>query len=254
MNPLLAFAIAGVVAGAGWRLRALSTDGAVAAVLVGTSILGFTGWAGLVVLGTFFVGSTAVSRLASRMEPGSDQADTEIRNRWQVFANGGAAALGASAETIQSGLGFWLVSVSLAAAAGDTWATAFGRLSRKPPRDLLSRLPVVPGTSGGVTWFGTMGGLVGATLIGLVAGSISGVWSLYGAAAAIGFGSMLLDSALGSRWQARFHCPRCDVGTERRRHRCGTVTELKRGWRWLDNDAVNAVATTVAALIGLLVW
>lgn len=268
MHPLLALAISATVAGLGWRLRALTVDGALAATAVGLAILTFTGWPGLAVLGTFFVSSTVVSRTAAaadrRDQPNaadipdafSDQAETETRNRWQVLANGGAAAVGAVLEPFVSGLGIWLVSITLAAAAGDTWSTAFGRLipPGRAPRDILSRRPVPPGTSGGVTWFGTTGGLMGATMVGLVGASTTGAWSLYAAATAIGFGAMLLDSGLGSAVQSRFHCDRCDRPTERRVHHCGARTTWRRGWRWLDNDGVNAVATAVAGLAGLAAW
>jgi uncharacterized protein (TIGR00297 family) len=254
VNPLLALGIAAIVAGLGRRARALSGDGSIAATAVGTSILAFAGWPGLAVLGVFFLGSTAVSRLASAAAPRSDQADTEVRDWRQVLANGGAAMVGATGELLRPGLGLWLVSVSLAAAAADTWATAFGGMSRTPPRDVLRRIPVPAGTSGGVTWFGMVGGLMGATLVGLVAASMGRSGPLYLASTAIGFVSMLVDSMLGSAGQARFHCSACDLPTERRVHRCGHRTEWRRGWRWLDNNGVNAVATGFALLVGLVAW
>lgn len=251
---MLALTIAAAVSWLGWWRRALSADGAVAATGIGLAILFFTGFDGLAVLGTFFVGSTFVSRVASQVEPTSDQAQTERRDRWQVLANGGAAAGGALAELLVGGLGLWLVTIGLAAAGSDTWSTAFGRLSPRAPRDLITRRPVPPGTSGGVTWFGTTGGLVGATLIGLVGATVSANWRLYLAATGLGFGAMVIDSFLGSKWQARFSCPRCEVGTERRHHDCGTATRHARGWPWLDNNGVNAVATAIAVLLGLMAW
>ncbi len=254
MNPALALGISSAVAALGWRFRALTVDGAVAAAVVGLSILTFTGWPGLAVLGTYFVTTTFVSRVARTSDPMSDQAKTETRDRWQVLANGGAAAVAALAEPLVSGLGVWLVSIILAASGADTWSTAFGRMSPRPPRDLLTRQLVPAGASGGVTWFGTTGGLVGATLIGLVAATATGVWTLYGAAAIIGFAAMVLDSVLGSAVQARFHCDRCDQPTERRVHDCGTKSSWRRGWRWLDNNTVNAVATVVAGAAGLAAW
>jgi uncharacterized protein (TIGR00297 family) len=254
VHPALSLGISTVVALLGWRLRALTIDGAIAAIAVGTSILMFTGWSGFAVLGTYFVTTTFVSRAAPTADPSSDQADTETRDRWQVLANGGAAGLGALLELAVSGLGIWVVSITLAASGADTWSTAFGRMSPRTPRDLRTRQPVPSGTSGGVTWFGTIGGLIGATLIGLVGATATGVWTLYPAAASIGFGSMLLDSALGSSVQARFHCDRCDRPTERRVHGCGAASSWRRGWRWLDNNTVNGVATAAAGLVGLAAW
>ena len=78
--------------------------------------------------------------------------------------------------------------------------------------------------------------------------------ALLAAAAALGTFGMLLDSLLGSGVQGKFRCPACDEPSERRRHRCGTRTELVGGWRWLDNDAVNAVVTVVAGLGAAALW
>lgn len=254
MAFLQAFAVSAAIAILAWGVRALRPSGAVAAVGVGTAILWPTGWPGMTVLGVFFVGSTFVSRLASRIVPGSDQADTEVRDHRQVLANGGFAALGATAEWLTPGLGFWLATMSLAASAADTWATALGSLSPHPPRDMLTRKPVTRGTSGAITWFGTSGGFMGAATVGLAGLAVKGPASILLVAAVTGAAAMLLDSLLGSAVQARFRCPRCDQPTERRRHRCGTTTDLVRGVGWLDNDAVNAVAGGVALVGAAATW
>jgi len=249
-----AFALSAAIAATAWRLRALTGDGAVAAIAVGTAILATTGWPGCAVLGAFFGSSSLVSRLWSRAGDEACEAKGETRDRWQVLANGGVAAVAAIAAHRIPGLGIWLVTIVLAAAASDTWATALGALSTRPPRDILRGARVAPGTSGGVTWLGTGGGLAGAALVGLVGLGVTGSWILFTATAAIGFGAMVVDSMLGASVQGRFHCPRCDRATERRIHRCGERVQHQRGWRWLDNDGVNAMATGFAALAGLAFW
>ncbi|MBL8985422.1 MAG: DUF92 domain-containing protein [Gemmatimonadetes bacterium] len=254
MPFLLAAGVSAAIATVAWILRALSVRGALAALAVGTLILWPTGWPGCAVLGTFFVGSTLVSRIAARAAGPSDQADTQTRDERQVFANGGLAAFGATAEWIAPGLGFWLATVALAASGADTWATAFGSLSPRPPRDILTRRPVPAGTSGGVTWFGSSGGFMGAASVGLVAVTMGGPGPLLLAAAFIGQAAMLFDSVLGSAWQAGFHCARCDLPTERRIHRCGARTTLTRGRAWLDNDGVNALAGGAALVLGIVSW
>jgi uncharacterized membrane protein len=65
---------------------------------------------------------------------------------------------------------------------------------------------------------------------------------------------MLADSILGAAVQGRFHCDACDLSTERRLHRCGRPTRLTGGISWLNNDAVNALATLAAALAGYAAW
>lgn len=254
MDLGLAMAISAAVAVAAWRLRALSVDGAIAATAIGAAILTPLGWAGLAVLGTFFGSSTLVSRLATIARDAGREADRETRDARQVLANGGVAALGALAEFRTPGLGLWLVTIGLAAAGGDTWATALGSLSPRPPRDLLTWRQVRAGQSGGVTWFGSSGGLLGAALVGLAASAVGGSGRLFLTAALTGAGAMLIDSGLGSALQARFRCESCGEDTEQRRHRCGSATIPTRGIRWIDNDTVNAMASGCAVAAGLLLW
>lgn len=203
-------------------------------------------------LGAFFVGSSVISRLAP--DPARARFDSKgsQRDAVQVLANGGAAAMGAL--LLPSDPALWLVTAALAAAAADTWATSVGAWSRSAPRFILSGAPVSPGTSGGVTLVGTAGGVVGGLTVAVSAGLIAGDWSLVASCTTLGVLGMLLDSLLGAALQARFHCPVCDQPTERSRHRCGNPARLMGGVAWLNNDAVNAVATSAAALLGWAVW
>ena len=85
-------AVSVLVAALGWRAHALSTTGALAAIAVGTAIALGTSWAGLVILGTFFVLSSLLSKLFDRkVQPGKGSR----RDAIQVLANGGVAAVAA---------------------------------------------------------------------------------------------------------------------------------------------------------------
>jgi uncharacterized membrane protein len=45
-----------------------------------------------------------------------------------------------------------------------------------------------------------------------------------------------------------YWCPACMKETERHpQHGCGSPTERRRGWSWLDNDLVNFTASLVGA-------
>lgn len=110
------------------------------------------------------------------------------------------------------------------------------------------------GTSGGVTPLGTAGGLAGAAVISAVGAWVSGMVTLLPVAALIGFGGMLLDSALGAAAQGRFQCPSCAERSEWRIHRCGSRTIHDGGMAWLNNDGVNLLASTAAGAAGWLAW
>lgn len=251
MSPWLAVLVSAAAAFAGRRAGALTAGGAVAAAAVGSAILLGASWAGAAALGSFFVSSSLLSHRAP--EP-SREAKGTCRDHWQVLANGGPAAVGGLIGTVEPSLGLWIVTASLAAAAGDTWATSVGGWSRRPPRHLLTGQVVAPGTNGGVTALGTAGGLIGALLVAAAGGLAGGTVLLVPVAGLVGFSGMLLDSLLGAAVQGRFRCPRCNASSEWRTHRCGTATIPQGGWEWLDNDGVNALATAFGALGGWATW
>ena len=255
MTLLAAAALAGVAAAAAWRAHALTSNGALAALAVGMLVASAGGPAAVAALLAFFVSSTAISRL-QREVPARVDPKQGPRDAGQVLANGGPAAAGA---TIAAAGGLdaaatWIAACSLAVAGADTWATAVGSRSVTPPRHILTRLPVPRGASGGVTRAGTLAALGGAAIPGIAAGLVARDTALLMAAVIIGWTGMLADSILGATVQGRFHCPRCDVPSEWRRHRCGAGTTLVGGLGWLTNDGVNAAATALGALLGAAAW
>lgn len=219
---------------------------------MGSATLLGAGWWGGALLLAFFVGSTLVSRATA--DPAVERGDAKGNTRdWaQVLANGGAPAAGALLGLAEPTVGLWALTCGLAAAAADTWATSIGATSPTPPRHLLSREAVPAGTSGGVTLHGTFGGMLGALSVAGVAW-VAGAGTLLPLLAMLaGTFGMLLDSFLGAAMQGRFHCDRCDVGTERPIHRCGAAARPLGGIPWMTNDSVNALATSVVTIIGVL--
>lgn len=253
MTAVLAVGLSSFVALVAWRAGALAPNGAVAAAAVGGAVLLGTDWPGGAMLAVFFVGSTAVGRVAMARGKVAEP-EAERRNARQVLANGGAAALGALIEPYIPGLGLWIVCGSLSAAAADTWATSLGAFSVTDPRHLLTGRRVPKGTSGGVSSLGTLAALAGAATVAVTGSFGGGGVLLLASGTCIGFVGMLLDSLLGASLQGRFECPHCGVSTESRQHRCGTPSRLVGGWKWLDNDWVNALSTGLAALVSAGAW
>jgi uncharacterized protein (TIGR00297 family) len=210
-------------------------------MLVGTAVLWGAGWPGGALLGLFFISGSVLSYgrpvLRSRLRTG--------RTWRQVAANGGWAAAGALAIPAAPTLGWALMVGTLAAAQADTWATEIGRYSRRPPRLLVGRRTVAPGTSGGVTWLGSAGGIAGALVLGGVAVLIGATPAVALWSAAGGIVGMVADSFLGSTVQARYRCAQCERELEQSRHACDAPANLTGGLHWIDNDVVNATATAV---------
>lgn len=230
-----------------------------AAAGVGTAVLAGAGLRGASLLALFFISGSLLTRFSPTLDPAArDRAVGTRRNAYQVIANGTWAAVGGLLLWIPSllvGVNGWpLLTGSLAAAQGDTWATETGAFSAKPPRLFTTGKAVAPGTSGGTTLLGTIGGLTGvATMAGLailvavpdraVAGCVLG-----------GVSGVLIDSLLGATVQASYYCSSCEESCETALHRCGLESEQVRGWSRFNNDAVNFVATGVGGLISVGYW
>jgi uncharacterized protein (TIGR00297 family) len=248
MQLIIGLLLAILIAYLAYRARSLDRSGAYAAFVVGTVIFGLGGWGWAILLLTFFITSSGLSRAFKerKREANEKYAKGGQRDAGQVFGNGGIATLFAALhfffpEASWPWLGF---AASLAAVNADTWATELGVLNPTAPRLITDLRKIVEkGTSGGVSWVGTLASLAGAGIIGLEAALLNpdGVnWVFFVLVTVAGLVGSLFDSLLGATVQAIYFCPTCQKETERNpTHSCGTETTQIRGWAWLDNDWVN---------------
>jgi len=251
-RALAGFLLAGAIASVARTVRALSTGGAVAALLVGTGAA-IAGWTWATILIVFFVTSSALSRFkhaAREARIGRIVEKGNERDAFQVLANGGVFAVGAllAAATGESA---WAAAAlgALAAATADTWATEVGTLAGAPPRSIVSFKPLPPGTSGGVTMPGTLASIAGAAFIAGVS-YFTGIGRASAAIFAGGVLGSLADSLMGATVQERRWCDGCSEATERRTHYCGRPTRVVGGVPGARNDFVNVVCTLVGAAAG----
>jgi uncharacterized protein (TIGR00297 family) len=266
MQIIIGFIFGILVSGAAWRMGSLSNSGALAAAITGGIIFGFGGLPWAILLLTFFISSSALSKTFMRQKAGiSEKFSKGSQRDWgQVLANGGFGTLLVLLSAVFPGsfpkwFAYAAFSGAMAAVNADTWATELGVLNPSPPRLITNGRVVEAGTSGGVSLYGTAATLAGAAVIGL-AGIVfpyeSNPWLLWIAATLSGVCGSLFDSLLGASIQAIYHCDQCDKETERYpTHSCGTPTVQIRGWRWLNNDMVNFLASVVGGVtaVGVLV-
>ena len=264
MQLAAGFIFAVLVAYLAYRAHSLNRSGAFAACLVGTVIFGIGGWQWALLLLTFFISSSALTRTFKKRKAGLNEKFSKggQRDAGQVFGNGGLATLFAGLHYFYpTSPWVWLAfAASLAAVNADTWSTELGVLNPHPPRMITNPARVVEkGTSGGVSLLGTLAALAGSALIGLLAALVSppatqSAWTIAVWVTLAGFLGSLFDSLLGATVQAIYHCPSCNKETERHPlHTCGTPTIRKRGWEWLNNDIVNLGCAVFAIIFVLLV-
>jgi uncharacterized protein (TIGR00297 family) len=258
MQLFIGFLLAVIIAYLARRAHSLDQSGFVAATTVGTIIFGVGGWQWAVLLLTFFVTSSALSRMFKKRKRGLDEKFSKghQRDAGQVFANGGLATAFVLVHAFypESSVGWVGFAAALAAVNADTWATELGVLNPTPPR-MITNLGkrVEKGTSGGVSLFGTLASLTGSALIAFIASLVTDNWSLLLPTALAGLFGSLFDSLLGATVQAMYYCPADKKETEKHPlHTCGTETVHLRGWKWLTNDWVNFACAAFGVLTALM--
>lgn len=252
-----------LVAGAAYLKRSLSFSGMIAAFVMGTIYVGAGNafWFGILLL--FFVSSSLLSKLHhdNKVELELTYDKTGTRDAGQVFANGGMGMLLVLLNAIYplELWGFLFIGV-MATVTSDTWATEIGTLAKKPPRSVLTGRILPAGTSGGVSLPGTLAAAAGGALIGAASwllrtasGMEARPFLLLTLAGLIGgLAGAFADSFLGATVQRMNRCTVCGREVEASRH-CGRPTVFARGWRWMDNDAVNAISSVIGGAAALLV-
>ena len=243
-----------------YRLKALSLSGGFGAFLLGIFMFGMGSWDTTLPLIGFFVLSSLLSKIADRQSKadGISKKGSQ-RDIVQVYANGGIPLIFTIAWYLSNYSTVWLYwafLASLASATADTWETEIGSFSKKLPLNILTWKRVSKGYSGGVSFFGTIGGLLGATSIVAIAyfnGSLFWDPILIVVIIAAGFLGTIVDSILGASIQAKFTCEVCGKSTECLSH-CQQETRHLSGYLWLDNDWVNVAGSLSGGIIFIVIY
>jgi len=151
------------------------------------------------------------------------------RTALQVLANLAVAAgcAGLSVVTARKEMFLLAVSAALSEAAADTVSSEVGQ-ARSAHARLIVTWEIVPaGTDGGVSWAGTLAGIIAAALVSLVS-VMTGLMPLkwMGVSIAAAVAGMIADSFLGALLEQR---------------------------EVLNNDAVNFLGTLIAASVAALI-
>lgn len=223
---LMGVAVNGILAVAAYAARGVSVSGAVWGFVLGTMLYGFGDWEGFLMLLVFFVLGTGTTKLgyARKAALGIAQEKGGRRGARNAFANTGAGvvcAFLAVATPYRDAFAIAMVA-AFATAACDTVSSEVGQAYGKRHYLVTNLRRVRAGTDGAVSVEGTLGGILGAAALALVAWAV-GLVGPSGAAivVAAAFFGATLESYLGA-----------------------TVEGVKR----IDNELVN-FANTVAGAV-----
>ena len=233
---LLQFIVVLFILGVGMFLsvkaRKLTEAGALTGGLLGLCIFLGAGFTGLAMLGTFFIlGSVASSwRINYKISLGLAEENKGRRKASQAVANAGIAGLFGLLSWLYPGkaeLFRLMLAASFASAAADTMSSELGNVYGKRFYNILTFQLDSRGLNGVVSVEGTLLGLVGSLLIGILYGiGFHWNWNILLIIVAGTIGN-LTDSVLGA--------------TLERRH-------------LLSNDLVNFLNTAVAALVAFVLY
>lgn len=219
-----------------WRKKWLSIDGVFTAILLAVVVL--LAGVNMMPLCLFFLVGSLASKINKKAD--SDLKHGKPRDMWQVLANGGWVGFLALIKGFLIDRGLigsydldFAVVLLMSAALGDTLSSEIGMRWGKNPFRITTGKPVPIGLSGGISFAGLAGALLGGVIMSIYASSVFepslGLWlGLISAA----LGGSLIDSLLGDWVQEKFERQGqlSDVGLSK---------ERVSGIKGMNNDAIN---------------
>lgn len=189
-------------------LFTLDISGTLLALVFGVLVfyMGLSYWWFFVAVLIDFLVLSSLATKAKEAEKSSIKGYEKVRNWRNVVANGLAPVAiviayflfmeGGGVPLVYGNIIIYSFVASVAAITADKFASEFGVLGKEPV-DLITRKRVRKGTSGGVTWFGTLMGAVAAILIGLVVFAIGATVITFAVVVLSGVFGNVVDSLLG---------------------------------------------------------
>jgi len=245
-----------IVAILSYRFHFLNLGGSMMAFLMGSIIFSFGGWTYTFPILVFFISSSILSKIGKTKKKLLEVSyqKSGARDFYQVLANGGLAIVIVLIAYFSGNKSIYYIYIaSLAAATADTWGTELGIFSKLKPILITNLKPVPPGTSGAISFLGSVSALFGSFIIVLTGSLVYNVNPYQMIVVSfIGYSGSLIDSILGATIQGQFKCNTCGIITERKSH-CQTKTLLQKGNSQVNNDLVNIFSILFSSILTLII-
>lgn len=213
--------------------KLLTPAGYLHAWILGVLVWGTLGWRGYVIVLFYFLVGSGVTRIGLAIKEAEGIAEKRSGQRgpenvWGSALSGTLCALAASfvAPPLRDLLILGYVA-SFSTKLADTCASEVGKAYGKRTFLITTLKPVPRGTEGAVSLEGTLAGIVASAAIAILAwtigaiGVIGIVWCMMAA-----FIATNIESVIGATLQAK--------------------------WHWLTNEVVNAINTSIGAIVAIL--
>ncbi len=192
-----------------------------------------------------FTSSSLLSKLKEKSKSTIEQKHG-ARDYIQAFANLGVATICMLLYSFTNNDIFLVALISsVASSNADSWASEIGKLSIQQPIMITNFQPTEKGISGGVTFLGTFGGILGSIFISLITLLSFQQITLSIICLIAGIFGFIMDSYLGVWLQSLY------------KSKSGELSEIKKegyvkikGFDWCNNDMVNFIASLLGAFCG----
>lgn len=247
---------------AAYKVNSLSLSGALAAFIVGASLMTLGGVSTWLLLIMLLVSSSLIEklsilfRLKSPRRISSPSEEVNGRSAGQVLANSLLSLICLLAYHFsQNSLYYFLLVISIAGSTADTWASEIGILSTEAPRSLLTGKKMPPGKSGGVTRLGLLASFLGAAFISALAVILNTPVSTadFIKLTLLGVSCSIIDSLLGLSIQEVY--VELATGKEFEELPKGVdpiLYQRKQGWAGIDNSMVNVLSNLLTLILAWL--
>ncbi len=220
----------------------LSISGACAALFTGCFLMVAGGWQSFIAPAFLLVSGSVLSKL------NASKKTREIRDAKQVFCNGIIGVLAIIVFAISKQPIFFVASLlSYCISTTDSISSEAGKLFKGKTIDIIGFKPIAMGLSGGISWQGSVLGLLAACCIGA---SSSYLFQLTTNQTLIivvgGFMGMLVDSIIGSTIQAKYSFLHTIVEEEK------PNALLVKGYSWCTNNHVNMISNCIVVTAYIL--
>jgi uncharacterized protein (TIGR00297 family) len=233
----------------------LTPEGAVSTFVLAVIIFSLGQFKWTIPILTFFIFSSLISKVRKVVNPSADKFSLrkDKRDHIQVLANGGVPGMIILLNQLYSSEQIYFAYVSaLAAVSSDTWSTEIGTMFKTKTFNIINFQKIEQGLSGGVSFNGFFGAMIGSALV--VISAVPWIQNLSVGVLVIfisGLLGSLFDSFLGATVQAKYRCFICGDKTESTFH-CNTQTTQTNGISWINNDTVNFSTSLFGAIVSVL--